>query len=137
MLLIMQLTQLQLSLIFTLLCDLERQLIFTSFKIIINPDTLILDYLLPAKSLSLCATLFMIFSFFCGVILDPLFTVSITYLITRFIYSIAFPVVPSFNLVNYLTTFEMYGSICFMRYNNIPKTVLYCSYSSLETTLVL
>ena len=43
---------------------LEIQLIVALFKIIINPDRMILDYLLNKKSLSLYVTLFMIFSFF-------------------------------------------------------------------------
>ena len=95
----------------TLRCDLERQIIGASFKIIINPDMLILDSLLPAKSLSLYATIFMIFSFFCGVIFNPLFPVSITYLIERFIYFVVFPVGPPFNLVIFLTAFAMSGRV--------------------------
>ena len=56
----------------TIICALGRQLIGALFKRIINPDTLILYSLLPAKSLSLYATIFMMFYFFCGVI-DPQF----------------------------------------------------------------
>ena len=109
----------------TLRCALEHQLIGTWFKIIINPDTLILDSLLPANSLSLYATIFMIFYFFFCVISNPLFPASITYLITRFISFILFPMGPSFNLFNFLTAFVMYGRVCFTSYSNIPTQVLY------------
>ena len=81
-----------LELNFIIRCTLEHQLIGASFNIIINQDTLIIESLFPEKPLSLYEEIFMIFYFFCGVIFNHLFPVSIAYFITRFVYFIAFTV---------------------------------------------